>query len=274
MANSKDEWVKPREAVSIIAPFVGGDSIAKLLLAERFRDGAITLSTTYVTESVDSGPVPLIPIDSHLNKSDAQNIPVDRGFPEVSETKFGARYVLVQSALLPEGSIVGPAIPRYSANWEKDVGRWDWGFGIFVFSKPAVIRGKALPAHIPFRFRYSTRMVIYGVTFKRSEINKMAAAFRPSQPYNPSKTSSKTKRRVPRKYDWTDMYMSLAALAYVSNLDQKFGKMLDETGWQAALEVWIAEYFENNGIDINESMMRVEAKRFIEAIWQEKIRLQ
>jgi hypothetical protein len=115
-------------------------------------------------------------------------------------------------------------------------------------------------------------MVIHGAAFRRSDVQAMIDSFRRPPTAQEPRNAPKKRRRAARKFDWTDMYMGLAAVAYVHGLDQAFEKVFDQEGWQTDLEGWISEYFDGRGLNIGDGTPRIEAQRFMEAVREEKMR--
>lgn len=275
-----NRWIRAREAVTKIAPHVGGDAQAKALIAGRFRDDIIQASADYVTEGCDFGPIPQVTPTRVLKAIEAATNaraperevePFSPSYPEVSDSKIGTPYVFWESKR-GRRTFLGPAIAQHSFDWEKDLARWQWGAGTFVFSRPALITGKNLPPDVPLSARFPTRIVAYDVEFDRKDIDSIVAAFR-THPANHAPRSGPKRRRVARGYDWTDVHLHLAAFAYVRSLEQEFGMGFGESGFRAELIIWIENYLRNAGVEAGSSQIGAEADRFMEAVAREKNRV-
>jgi hypothetical protein len=176
----------------------------------------------------------------------------------VSETDAGSQYVLTKHRI-PEGSSLGFGVVRHSFNWKKDLARWDWRQGIFVFSRPAVVVGRGMPKHIPLRLRLPTRQVVYDVQFRRLDVEALGAQFK-------TRLAHSIKRRAARKHDWEAVLLDLVAASYAGALDDQFGRAFDEVGWQTQLERWIERHFDDRGLDCAPQTIREHAQQIMDAI--------
>jgi hypothetical protein len=263
---------KPTEAVALLAPMVGGDEQAKALLASRFYDMSLKVTAAYMTESADVGPIPNVFVDDvEATLDSGATVRVDRGFPQVSDRKIGTNYVFWESSRDRRINL-GGATPRFSADIAKDLKRWDWGAATFVFSRPAIISGEKIPDELPLRLRVPTRMVIYGIRFERSEIEKLAAQFGARQQVPKPSGLTQKRRRQARKYDWTDLYMKLAAFLLVRDMEDVFGVGPGDDGWKAALQTWMETRLEESNVESTPFILRDETNRFRDAILAEKAR--
>lgn len=270
---SGDDWVSASEAVKILSPHVGGDRDAELLIGDCVRVGRLTASAWYMTEAFDLGSVPRIAkreVRNAIEEKQAKRIydlkmelaPFDAGFPDVSDVGIGTGFVFSQSERPPRRFDIGGDLIHYSQDWPRDFKRWDWDSGTFVFTRPSGMQGSKL-TNIPPRLRSRTRLVIYDVEFKKSDLQALIANF---------KRKARRKRRPARKHDWVGVLVELVALAYVDGLDKTFNKKLGEDGWQAALEVWISEQFDADDLTYGEQTVRDKARELIAAIWDRKLR--
>ncbi|WP_310498327.1 hypothetical protein, partial [Sandarakinorhabdus sp.] len=228
----KIQWISACEAVGLLAPVVGGDAAAKAMMADRLRDGVLKASAGYFAEGFDFGSVEPVITDrarafleqcQQTDTADGVEIkPIDQNFPKISQSKMGSGYAT--SVFNPKLSrmILGNGIWRASADWEKDLKRWDWGSGTFICSSPAVLTATRLRSHSPGALLYPRRTVVYAVEFDRSEIVSIVTSFTPNKSAAPSNDSLKLKkrrRRSARKHDWEAVLLDLLALAYVGRLD-------------------------------------------------------
>ena len=179
MKSSVTEWLKPRDAVVLLSPLVGSDKAAKELLAERIKDGLLTTSARYMTEGVALGAIPRVFTDDYMSPEASPNLEVAalyRGFPELSETEMGSRFVYRESSRDLKRFIMLGGVCSFSHDWEKDLGRWDWSAGTLIFTQPPVVKG-AGANKVPARFRFRRRMVVYGVEFEKAGVEEIVRSF-------------------------------------------------------------------------------------------------
>ena len=246
MTSASAGWMKPIDAVARLAPLLNGDDPAKHLIAGRLRDGKIRGTAALLTEGFDVGRVPC-------------GDPAELAISLVeSEADAGTKFVLSKHKLPIEGRLER-GVWLYGVDWLKDLTRWDWGQGTFVFGRPSVVAGRNLPQHLPMRLRLPTRQVIYGVQLWSSDVEKLVNDFRSSLP-------QPIKRRAARKHDWAAVLIDLVAVAHVRGLDRQFGRSFDAQGWQAELERWIAQHFDDRNLEYGDQTVREHAQQVREAI--------
>ena len=269
-----EEWISPRESVNLLSPLVGGDAAAKALLADRLRDGVLLATAGFMAESADVGAIAHVVTDRERQRqmikfaSDGAEIEIDSNFPQVSETHVGTRFACWIDNPGMKRVIVGGAFWGASFDWQKDLGRWQWGEGTFVASCPAAIQGKQNPPDVPLSACFPKRLVAYGVEFQRSEIQKIVDSFLPYQlnkNTNQSNPPKSPQRRV-AKFDWEAMLLELVALSHVKGLDEHFNKKSELSGWQQSLEKWILDYFSDRDVEVGESAARDHARQIVKAM--------
>lgn len=279
----KIQWIGAREAVGLLAPVVGGDAAAKAMIADRLRDGVLKATAGYFAEGFDFGPVQPVITDrarALLEQSQATDAtggaeitPIDQNFPKVSQTKMGSGYATNVVNPKLDRIILGGAIWRASADWEKDLKRWDWGSGTFICSSPAVLKTTRSRSHWPRALLFPRRTVVYAVEFDRSEIKSVVVSFTPNKSAelrNDSPQPTTKRRRKARKHDWEEVLLDLVAIAYLGRLDTETGKIFDEQGWQAGLERLISQHFDNLDLAYGGTVVRDHAQRLIDAIEKRK----
>jgi hypothetical protein len=183
--------------------------------------------------------------------------------PEQSDTKIGSGYAY--QVTKADGRIVELKKGFWTAgtNWANDELRWDWGTGIFIITTPARMANPPENQNFDIKLCLPTRHVAYGVKFSRSEIERIAASYRK----NDAPPVKRKHRRAARKHDWEVILIELVALAYHTGLDVKFKKNgFDDRGWQAELEDWISQQFDDDNLGYGPSAPRDHAQQVMEAI--------
>lgn len=260
-------WVRPGEAIRRLSPLLGGDDAAKALLAGRLRDRTLAAGCSYVTEAYDIGQVPFVFVDpippSVSEDPDIEVKALDPNFPRVTESKMGSGFVFWESGRPPRFMRIA-SVRNLSSDWSRDLSRWNWADGIFVFTRRPVVSSSDATKKLSPKLRYPTRTVMYGVRFAEADIRKLVADFAPKSVATAG--TRKRKRRQARKVDWTEINMQLAAFAYVRGLDEGLGAQFERPGWQTALRDWIAARLDTMEIDCDATVIDDEIARIIEAI--------
>lgn len=275
MPKSEPTWMRPAESVVLLSPALGDDDAARRLLAGRLKDGTVSASCKYLTMAADVGRVPHVYVDEApvhaCDDPDTEIVPLDSGFPTVSEDDVGTRYVYWESG--PPRLMTVDSIANLSSNWAQDVEGWDWKHGTFVFRQPPIFKGKA-PDDLPLRFRFGTRTVMYGVRFSQADVLQIVEVFgRQNKLVLSSASSPVRKRRLSRVADWTEINLQLAALAYVGNLDEQLGVRFQDPGWDKATREWIATRLNAMDVYCDPTTIQSEVDRIAEAIRRERSRL-
>jgi hypothetical protein len=271
MGKSADgEWMRPKDAVYRLSPFVGGDEAATRLIAGRLRDGALSARAEWMSVGADVGGVTNLRLKSTpipgTDSGDGEGPNYSEEFlivPEQSDTKIGSGYAY--DVTKADGRIAELKMGFWNAgtNWADDEIRWDWNTGIFIITSPARIANSPENQHVDIKDRLPIRHVAYGVKFLKSEIEKITDSFRKTT----DSPLQRKRRRSARKHDWEAILIELVAVAYYTGLDVEFKKNgFDDAGWQAALEVWISKKFEDDNLDCGEATVRGQAQQVVEAI--------
>lgn len=271
MADTNVEWMRPSEAVTRLSPLLGSDDAAKTLLAGRIRDRTLTAGCSYVTEAFDIGKVPLVFVDPipEVTSDDPsiEVVPLDPNFPTVTESKMGTSFVFWESPRPPQFMHIA-SVDNLSSDWAADVRRWNWADGIFAFRRRPLVISSDAPGKLSPKLRFPTRTVMYGVKFAAADIRKLVVDF--GLQTGSSVGTRKRARRAPRKVDWTEINLQLAAFTHIRGLEAGLGVEFEKPGWATALRDWIAGRLDTMGIDCDPTVIDDEVRRITEAIIYER----
>jgi hypothetical protein len=242
--DARSGWIEPWDAVNRISHFVGGDAVAKRMLADRVRDSQLELSAGCLTEGADLGAI-------------------SSTIPKLSDVKFGTNFAWQISCIPGKRLQIASGFWSSSVDWEKDLKRWRWGDGIFVVSSPPLSANNP-NAYIPLRHGLPRRLVAYGVSFNLSEIEALLpAAVQVGPP--PVTSTAKVKLVRVRKWDWEPILIDLIAHVEGQGLENVF--RLREQKGQARLEEWMRNRFIDKLDDApSSSEVRRRATAIIDAL--------
>lgn len=213
LLKSDDVWISALDAVYLVGADLGGDTAAKMAIAERLRDGALNAVADWWSFGADVGPLPY-------------------SIPSVSDKLIGPGYAYnaqdfsadKYDKLLREGLLCG------SENWDHDFKRWRWNLGLFVFShngfkQPGSTRSSP-------RLDYPSRHVISGTEFRRSEILAIVGRAEAEPP--PAAAETKITTRNQKKWHDGPVMAEFRQQIADRKIHDTFGPV-DGFGVQAAL---------------------------------------
>lgn len=253
MKKKSDDWIRAIEAVHLVSSKTGGDRTAKQIITDRMRDEALMISADWIAIGADVGPIP----------TDA---------PEQSKSKFGMNYAEILSPRpLRKGQVrkgrvmLGGAFSLHSHDWEKDLKRWHWGWGIFVASRPPAVKGDNAE-RFPLHLKFGSRFVVGNAQFLRKQI-LAAAEGRPT--YGPANHVLETPAPPRKRSNRSIKFMIAPLMLELENriLNNTIQELVGDYygyGTQARIQELITAGVESSGGEISESTVKRRARDLME----------